>query len=35
MKKKKLNLRDLNKTSSDNHKRNDGHNHSSPESMEF
>jgi Zn2+/Cd2+-exporting ATPase len=33
MKKKKLNLRDLNKTSSDNHKRNDGHNHSSPESI--
>ncbi|MBU2526379.1 MAG: cadmium-translocating P-type ATPase [Bacteroidetes bacterium] len=31
MKKKKLNLRDLNKTSSDTHKRNDGHNHSSPE----
>ncbi|MGY8908274.1 heavy metal translocating P-type ATPase [Polaribacter sp. Hel_I_88] len=33
MKKKKLNLRDLNKTSSDNHKRNAGHNHSSPESI--
>ncbi|MDQ7917226.1 heavy metal translocating P-type ATPase [Mesonia sp. MT50] len=33
MKKKKLNLRDLNKTSSDTHKRNDGHNHSSPESI--
>ncbi|QTY26613.1 heavy metal translocating P-type ATPase [Flavobacterium sp. CS20] len=33
MKKKKLNLRDLNKTSSDNHKRNDSHNHSSPESI--
>ena len=33
MKKKKLNLRDLNKTSSDNHKRNDGHNHSSAESV--
>ncbi len=34
MKKKKLNLRDLNKTSSDTHKRNDGHNHSSPENIE-
>ena len=34
MKKKKLNLRDLNKTSSDNHKRNDGHNHSSSENIE-
>ncbi|MGZ0014633.1 heavy metal translocating P-type ATPase [Yeosuana sp. AK3] len=33
MKKKKLNLRDLNKTSSGTHKRNDGHNHSSPESI--
>jgi Cd2+/Zn2+-exporting ATPase len=33
MKKKKLNLRDLNKTSSDTHKRNAGHNHSSPESI--
>ncbi|MCM4158097.1 heavy metal translocating P-type ATPase [Gramella sp. AN32] len=33
MKKKKVNLRDLNKTSSDTHKRNDGHNHSSPESI--
>ncbi|WP_422350860.1 heavy metal translocating P-type ATPase [Flagellimonas sp.] len=33
MKKKKLNLRDLNKTSSNNHKRNDGHNQSSPESV--
>ncbi len=34
MKKKKLNLRDLNKTSSDTHKRSDGHNHSSPENIE-
>ncbi|SFZ94749.1 Cd2+/Zn2+-exporting ATPase [Flaviramulus basaltis] len=33
MKKKKLNLRDLNKTSSDNHKRNDGYNHSGLESI--
>nr|WP_299034362.1 heavy metal translocating P-type ATPase [uncultured Tenacibaculum sp.] len=33
MKKKKVNLRDLNKTSSDTHKRNDAHNHSSPESI--
>ncbi|WP_445733343.1 heavy metal translocating P-type ATPase [Mariniflexile sp.] len=34
MKKKKLNLRDLNKTSSDTHKRNDGRNHSSSENIE-
>ncbi|WP_144963639.1 heavy metal translocating P-type ATPase [Gillisia sp. Hel_I_86] len=33
MKKKKLNLRDLNKTSSDNHKRNDGHNQSNLEKL--
>ncbi len=33
MKKKKLNLRDLNKTSSDTHKRNDGRNHSSSENI--
>ena len=33
MKKKKLNLRDLNKTSSDTHKRNDAHNQSSAESI--
>ena len=33
MKKKKLNLRDLNKDSSDNHTHDDGHNHSSPESI--
>ncbi len=34
MKKKKLNLRDLNKTSSDNHTYDDGQNHSSPENIE-
>jgi Cd2+/Zn2+-exporting ATPase len=34
MKKKKLNLRDLNKTSSDNHTHDDGQNHSSPENIE-
>lgn len=33
MKKKKLNLRDLNKTSSDTHMHDDGHNHSDPESI--
>jgi Cd2+/Zn2+-exporting ATPase len=33
MKKKKVNLRDLNKTSSDTHKRNDAHNQSSAESI--
>lgn len=33
MKKKKLNLRDLNKTSSDTHTHDDGHNHSDPESV--
>jgi Cd2+/Zn2+-exporting ATPase len=33
MKKKKLNLRDLNKTSSDTHTHDDGHNHSDPESI--